>query len=153
MAVTTLQSQVLDLLNTLSARRQSLSNEIDSIDEQIRAVTITSRLLTAEGTAYPEDRPATSAATVTNSQVEVSSLRGMTARQAMSIIAKANNGRIRVSDAKDLLINASILKDSKNTWNIVYTILKRASEFEKVDGEPGLFRLVEFNGQGTLPNV
>jgi hypothetical protein len=55
---------------------------------------------------------------------------------------------VYVSDAKKALIAARILKDSKNTWAIIYTTLQRSKEFEKT-GKAGGFKLVTAEGSGA----
>jgi hypothetical protein len=78
---------------------------------------------------------------------------GKSTREACIAIAKRNNGVVRIAEAKQAIVAAQILKDSKNTWAIIYTTLHRSKEFEKGKGA-GEFRLIvppgEANPQGTL---
>ena len=141
------EAEVLNLLSQLDSKKQAMQarhvREIEEIDKEIQAVATTARLLRQAATT-----PAPSLI------VQVSSagdLRGKSARVACIEIAKANNGAVKISAAKDALIAAGILKNTKNAWGALYTTLTRSKEFEK-GPVPGTFKLVNWpeQGQGTL---
>ncbi len=76
---------------------------------------------------------------------------GKTAKEALIAIAKANEGTIRIVDAKQLLIGAGVIKKPKYAWGAIYTTLTRNHEFEKVPNERGTFRIVENHAQTKFP--
>jgi hypothetical protein len=134
------QGEVLKLLERLTSQRQVLEVEIDRIDSEIEAVTTTARLLKAGVTAD-------SAPPIKSLSIASHELSGLTTREALKRIASTSGGKVRVSDVKDILIDAGILKRSKNTWNIIYTILKRSPEFVRCEGEPGTYELLAADGR------
>lgn len=133
------ESEAMSLLSQLKAKKESLqlrhATELAEIDKEIEAVSITVRLLRE----VPES-------TDTRIEVKVPSvipndLFGMSTREACVEIAKRNHGMVFIAEAKKALIASRILKESKNTWSIIYTTLKRSKEFEKTPVSGG-FRLI-----------
>lgn len=74
---------------------------------------------------------------------------GKSIRAALVVVAKYNDGIVRITEAKPLLVGAGIVK-GKHAWGAIYTTLSRSPEFEKVAEEKGTFRLVENTAQGAL---
>ena len=139
------------LLRHLKSKKEALqvrhATELAEIDKELDAVSITLRLIQESTKADKSPTPETKPATIPGD------LYGKSTREACIEIAKRNNGIVRVADAKQALVSAQILKDSKNTWAIIYTTLYRSKEFEKGKG-PGEFRLINPSGdtdpQGTF---
>lgn len=128
----------MSLLRHLKSKKEAMelrhASELMEIDKEIEAVSITVRLL--------REAPAGEGPVEGNSQMVIpNNLIGKSAREACIEIAKANHGLVYVVEAKKALIAAGILKESKNTWAIVYTTLQRSKEFEKT-GVSGGFRLL-----------
>jgi hypothetical protein len=141
------ESETMELLRRLKLKKESAEKryaaELEAIDKEIAAVSITLRLLRES----PLDgRPASAV----EETVIPKSLFGKSAREACIEIAKRNNGIVRVGDAKKALLAANILKESKNTWAIIYTTLKRSKEFEKGE-RTGEFRLVDQEQARLIP--
>ncbi len=134
------ESEAMSLLRHLKAKKEMMETrhalELAEIDKEIDAVSITVRLL-----RETEDSAAKPAITYPQPTIP-NDLSGKSTRQACIAIAKQNNGIVRVADAKKALVSARILKETKNTWAIVYTTLHRSKEFEKAPGA-GEFRLIE----------
>jgi hypothetical protein len=133
------ESEAMSLLRHLKGKKESLqlrhASELAEIDKEIDAVSITVRLLreAPESNGAMED--------VKLPSVIPNDLSGKSTREACIEIAKNNNGMVFVGEAKKALIASRILKESKNTWAIIYTTLKRSKEFEKTSVSGG-FRLV-----------
>lgn len=137
------EAEVLQLLNQLNAKKETIQArhkaELDEVTKDIEAVLTTARLLRQPITivTMPDTWRAFSVP---------KDLCGKSARVACIEIAKANDGIVRISRAKDALIEAGILKPSKNAWGAVYTTLARSREFEK-GPQAGTFRLVSDSEQ------
>jgi hypothetical protein len=142
------QQQVLALLTKLKAKKETLQKEyadkVAEVDREIESVSTTVRLL-REPPAL-EIRVSESLSVSDGSLMN--QLMGKTARQALVLIAEANQGIVRITDAKRLLIGAGVIKKPKHAWGATYTNLMRSPEFEKVPDQAGTFRLVK--RQGTL---
>jgi hypothetical protein len=134
----TFEVATLDLLKHLKSKKEAMqvrhASELAEIDKEIEAVSITMRLLreTVDSSERTEEsKPA----------VIPNDLNGKSTRQACIEIAKRNNGVVFVGEAKKALVASRILKESKNTWAIIYTTLRRSKEFEKTSVSGG-FRLI-----------
>jgi hypothetical protein len=57
-------------------------------------------------------------------------------------MAVFNNGVVKVTEAKDALIAAGVLKKTKYSWSVVNTTLSRAKEFEKDHAQNGTYRFL-----------
>jgi hypothetical protein len=144
------ESEAMSLLRHLKSKKETVqlrhTAELQEIDREIDAVSITIRLLReapeSDG-VIEEVKPS----------VIPNDLFGKSTREACIEIAKKNGGIVYVGEAKKALVAAKVLKDSKNTWSIVYTTLHRSKEFERT-GVSGGFRLIsrEANSQQNLLN-
>jgi hypothetical protein len=61
--------------------------------------------------------------------------------EALTKIAKANNNRLKLITAKDLLLRAGVTKSRKNANNIIFNVIKRSELFKRV--APGEYELVQ----------
>ena len=66
-------------------------------------------------------------------------LRGMTHKQAVVSIAKHNGGTIRAQEAKRLMIQAGIMRETKNSTRMVHNAIISTGRFDRI--APGEFRL------------
>jgi len=141
-----LQTAALNLQARLKAKKERLDaqykQQVDELERQIQAVTTTLRLL---------HEPDACENSIGGSAVSVRELERKTAREALKIIARAAGGRVKITEAKPLLIQARILRKTKNTWGVIDTTLKRSPEFEKVPNEPATYRLKETYTRSQLP--
>jgi hypothetical protein len=133
------QEMTFQLLKQLKSKKEALEArhaiELADIDKEIEAVSITLRLLAeVPETDVPREE-------IKGPSVIPNDLFGKSTREACIEIARRNNGVVFVGEAKKALIASRILKDSKNTWAIIYTTLRRSKEFEKTDVS-GAFRLI-----------
>ena len=128
------EGEVMELLSQLKAKKdrvmQQYKSELDSIDQQIEAVSTTARLLRQ---SPKQNSPARNGSIIPD-------LHGMTIKQGCIEIAKRNDHIVRVSDARDALIAAGVMSEGKNSWGIVNTTLVRSKEFEKFPAERGAYR-------------
>jgi hypothetical protein len=123
------------LIEILRNKRTTLAEKLADIDKQLEAATLTKALL-GLGQDSEADEQETPIA------VPMRELRGMTQLEAMVHVAKKNNGRIRTSRIARLLIKAGLMKHTKNSYNIAYTVIRRSGKF-KPSGNPGEYELIE----------
>jgi hypothetical protein len=69
-------------------------------------------------------------------------LRGHTHKQAVIAIAKHNNGVVKASEAKALMIRAGIMAETKNSYRMARHAILSSGAFEKT--APGEYRLKNF---------
>jgi hypothetical protein len=67
------------------------------------------------------------------------SIRNMTQKQAVVAIARHNGGIIRAQEAKHLMIQAGIMKVTKNSTRMVHNAIISSDRFDRI--APGTFRL------------
>jgi hypothetical protein len=76
-----------------------------------------------------------------NTVADISGFKGLTQFQALQRIARNNNGRFKLKDAKRILLGAGLIKTAKNANNIIYNVIQREEgKFKRV--APGEYELV-----------
>ncbi len=121
-------------LSELEAKRNRMVQEIDKQIEHVRA-TIAS-LRNTSSTEAQIERGSLIA------EFPLAKIRNMTQVQALVTIARnENDGIIRAQDAKRLLIKAGVMRETKNSTNIIHAVIVRSEKFERV--RPGEYRLKE----------
>jgi hypothetical protein len=79
----------------------------------------------------------------------IGKLRKLTQVQALVVIANHYDGVVRAQEAKRLLIKAGVMRETKNSTNIIHAVIVRSEKFEKV--RPGEYRLrTAANGAGVM---
>lgn len=135
-AETKFEGELFDLLHRLYEKRKRLQaryeRDLAEVDRQIEGVQITGRIM---------QDPAENGLD-TFDPVIPNNLTGKSVRVACIEIAKQNNGILKVKDAIPMLLGASVLKQKKNAWGIIYTACARSEEFEKDPRSSGTFNLV-----------
>jgi hypothetical protein len=117
----------------LLEKRERLMRPLQELDQEIEHVTATLRSIQktqALGDLPKEDFP-------------IGKLRKLTQVQALVVIAKHNDGIVRAQEAKRLLIKAGVMRETKNSTNIIHAVILRSEKFERV--RPGEYRLKEKN--------
>jgi hypothetical protein len=126
--------QVITLRERLRAKEARLSQRLAEVRNQLEAVTITMGLLNrGQETDLEEALPA----------VSIEQVRGMKQLEALIYIARHNNNRVRIVDAKKLLGKAGVMKVSKNSYGILYTVITRSEKFKRCG--PGEYELLQPN--------
>jgi hypothetical protein len=76
-------------------------------------------------------------------------LRGMSHTQAVVAIAKNNGGVVKAQDAKRLMIQAGVMRDTKNSTHMVHNAIINSDRFDRIGR--GEFRLKTIgNGNGHI---
>jgi len=76
----------------------------------------------------------------------IGKLRKLTQVQDLVVIAKHNNRVVRAKEAKQLLIKAGVLRETKNSTTIIHAAIVRSDKFERIS--KGEHRL---KGHAPLP--
>jgi len=123
--------QVLaDHKKDLLARRERLLLPNQELDQEIEHVTATMRSL---------QKPAVTVTATVSFDFPIGKLRKLTQVQALMVIAKHYGGTIKAQEAKRLLIRAGVMRETKNSTNIIHAVILRSEKFERV--RPGEYRL------------
>ena len=113
----------------LLERRERLAQPLQLIDEEIQHVDGTLRSLQKNQTlSFPKEE-----------LFPIGKLRKLTQVQALVVVAKHNDGIVRAQEAKRLLIKAGVMRQTKNSTNIIHAVILRSEKFERV--RPGEYRL------------
>jgi hypothetical protein len=132
MTESTQADQLTELRDRLQSQKTKLAQRLLEVDEKLKAVTLTLSLLNRT-----EERETES------DIVSPRELQGMTQLEAMVHIARANKNRIKIIDAKKLLTKAGVMKLTKNSYGVLYTVINRSGKFEHCG--PGEYELIPDN--------
>jgi hypothetical protein len=124
-------SELLELQDKLRNKHEYYLKQLEQVTADLNVVTRTLELLEDKGTRKQEEYPI----------VPPALLKDMTQLDALKAIARANNGKFYVKDAKRLLVAAGLIENPKNVSSIVHTLIDRSDAFHRV--RRGLYRLVE----------
>jgi hypothetical protein len=129
--------QVLaDHKKELLARRERLLIPIQELEQEIEHITATMRSL-----QKPKNGIGFSA--LATPDFPIGRIRKLTQVQALTVIAKHYGGTFKAQEAKRLLIRAGVMRETKNSSNIIHAVIVRSEKFDKV--RPGEYRLKEAN--------
>ena len=124
--------QLTALRDSLMAKKTRLSEKLAEVEKHLEAVKTTIALLDHGEEKDQETRPV----------IPPRELHGMTQLDALIHVAKRNNNRVQIADAKKLLSKGGLMNGSpKNWYNILFTIIKRSEKFKHVG--PGEYELLE----------
>ena len=119
-----------DYRRDLLAKRERLLLPIQEVEQELEHITATMRSL-------QKKTPRVEAQTA--EEFPLGKLRKLTQVQALVVIAKHYNGIVRAQEAKRLLIKAGVMRETKNSTNMIHSVIIRSEKFEKV--RPGEYRL------------
>jgi hypothetical protein len=114
----------------LLERREKLYKPIQELEQEIEHV---------DGTLRSLQKPAVTVTASISFDFPVGQLRKLTQVQALMVIAKHYGGTFKAQEAKRLLIKAGVMRETKNSTNIIHAVIVRSEKFEKV--RPGEYRL------------
>jgi hypothetical protein len=129
--------RLFQLRERLGTKCTRLSDKLDEAKTQFSAVCLTIELLCGN-----EEREAPL-------PVAPRELQGMTQLEAMVYMARKNSGRLKTKDAARLLLEAGLMRKTKNSYNIAYTVIRRSEKF-KPSGIAGEYELIEEEGPKQL---
>jgi hypothetical protein len=116
----------------LSLQRENLRSQLKYIEERLAAVVLAIQVWKNTGPA---------ATSKNESNPYLRTLRGLTQVQALVKIAKdGGNNRFKLKDAKNLLLEAGLVKSKKNASTILFTAIHRSGKFKRV--APGEYEVL-----------
>ena len=121
--------ELVALKDRLQARAVKVKQKLAEIEKQVEAVSITLNLLKR---GEDGEEPTVN--------ISARELQGMKQLEALVYVAKQNNGRVRIMDAKQLLGKAGIMKLGKNSYGVLYTVITRSGKFKR--SGPGEYELL-----------
>jgi hypothetical protein len=121
---------ITDYKKKLLARRERLMLPIQEVEQEIEHIAATIRSL---------QKPLQPAGFTATLDFPIGKLRKLTQVQALTVIAKHYGGTFKAQEAKRLLIKAGVMRETKNSTNIIHAVIVRSEKFEKV--KPGEYRL------------
>jgi len=112
-------------LDDLKAAAEEANYRVEEKQDEIRAVELTESLL------YP----------AAAAGVLIGELHGLTQKEALVKIAKANKGVLHTKAAKSVMLRAGLIKSSKNASQIIFNTVLKSGLFVKA--APGEYELLE----------
>jgi hypothetical protein len=120
----------------LLERRERLIRPVQELDQEIEHVDATLRSIQG-----PKLTGFAALTIPTVPEFPIGKIRKLTQVQALVVIAKHYDGTFKAQEAKRLLIKAGVMRETKNSTNIIHAVILRSEKFEKV--RPGEYRLKE----------
>ena len=121
----------------LLERRQQLMKPLQEVDQEIEHVDATLRSIQQKSTVTAGFRVPFEA-----SDFPIAQIRSLTQVQALVRIAKHCGGTFKAQEAKRLLIKSGVMRQTKNSTNVIHAVIRRSEKFERV--RPGEYRLKNF---------
>lgn len=123
----------------LVKNRESLLKQLERLQREIQALDVVLKMgrNEEEPRQLPLPTPPPS-----GFPISAQDLRGMKQKPALRVIARAQSGILRTGEAKDLMIAAKIMRDTKNAYKMVYNLIRNMEEFQPTDNR-GEYRLTE----------
>lgn len=122
----------------LLEKRERLVLPLQEIEQEIEHVTATLRSLQRPA---PAPLPKGDINFSAIQDFPIGKLRKLTQVQALVQIANHFGGIVKAQEAKRLLIRAGVMRETKNSTNIIHAVIIRSEKFEKV--RPGEYKLKE----------
>ncbi|MFZ0418378.1 MAG: hypothetical protein WAM04_09740 [Candidatus Sulfotelmatobacter sp.] len=119
-----------DHRKSLLEKRERLYRPLQEVDQEIEHI---------DGTLRSLQRPAVTVTGTITIDFPIGKLRKLTQVQALMVIANHYGGTFKAQEAKRLLIRAGVMRETKNSSNIIHAVIVRSEKFEKV--RPGEYRL------------
>ena len=145
-----------ELKSRLEQQASSLQAQLDKVMGQLESVATTLELLKDQQPQQqplpvwsPPQQPQDAVPPGAIRAISPSELSGLTQLEAIIKIAKANNNRVRLVTARDLLLKAGLTTSEKNAMNIVFNVIKRSDRFRKAT--PGIYELLPDGKKASDP--
>lgn len=112
----------------LTEKREKLMRPVVDVERELSAVTLTLSVVLRE-----------EAVSTVEIGFPLRKLKNMTQTQALVEIANFNGGELKCLDAKAILVNAKLMKNSRNAARMVNGTINRSGLFDRVSR--GVYRL------------
>lgn len=125
-------SELINLKERLEDKAKSLANQLNQVHAQLSSVTTTLALLGhKERKAENGEEPILI--------FPPQQIKGLTHHEALERIARANNNRLKITEARKVLIAAKMISTPKNAYSIISNTIGRIGKFKKIG--PGEYEL------------
>lgn len=133
-------AELIKLKQRLEEKVSTFARKLGEAQQQLKSVATTLELLgySGENVAAPERK-------FIYPPIQ---LKGLTQPQALERIAKANNGRFKITDVIPVLIEAGVMKRTKNAYSMIFSTIQRTEKYERVG--PGEYVLKSETPQRAL---
>ncbi len=125
-------SKLIDLKERLEAKAENLTNQLNQVRTQLNSVTTTLGLLGHKTQKVEESDEL-------NLIFPPQQIKGLTHHEALERIARANNNRLKITEARQVLIAARMISTPKNAYSIISNTIGRVGKFRKIG--PGEYEL------------
>jgi len=106
----------------LVAKREKLARPLAEVDKKLSDVSsVLGMILSGPASEETEIVPG----------FPLKKLKGLTHVQALVEIAKYNGGTLRAQEAKDIMIRAGVMRNTKNSTHMVHGAIARSEAFER----------------------
>lgn len=122
----------------LEKNRKTLLEVFDRVQKEIQALDVVLKT----GRKAEEPHQMVLPATPAGFPISAQDIRGLKQKPALKMIARAQGGIVRTGEAKDLMIAARIMKETKNAYKMVYNLIRNMEEFQPTDNR-GEYRLID----------
>jgi DNA-binding transcriptional regulator YbjK len=139
------QTGLVNLLADLRGQERKCKSILEDITHKIDAVQVALALL-REKYGLASEEP--------ERESLVAAIHGKSQPDALIMIAKVHNGRVKVTEVKRMLLEAGVITNTKTAYQQITSTLVRSKHFEKV--APGEYSLVQDEakvGQRSLPHL
>jgi hypothetical protein len=127
------REETISYLKTMRDGHMEQVNRLDKTIEQLNGIIdVLEKQAIAQGVSIP-------APSVPAVDFPIGKLRKLTQLQAIVAIAVHNGGTVKAQDAKRLLIEAHVMRETKNSTNITHNVIIRSGKFDRIG--PGEYRL------------
>jgi hypothetical protein len=125
-------SELIRLKERLEDKAKNLASQLNQVHAQLNSVTTTLALLGHKAQK-------TEAAEEITLIFPPQQLKGLTHHEALERIARANNNRLKITEARQVLIAAKMISTPKNAYSIISNTIGRVGKFKKIG--PGEYEL------------
>ncbi|SRR5712692_1721683 len=127
------------LKRDLTAKREKLARPLAEVDKKLADVSsVLGMILSGPASEEIEIVPG----------FPLKKLKGLTHVQALVEIAKYNGGTLAAQEAKDIMIRAGVMRNTKNSTHMVHGAIARSEAFERIGR--GEYRLIESASKKTV---
>jgi hypothetical protein len=126
--------ELLKLKQRLDEKVQNLSVQLEQAQKQRNSVITTLELLGHDTDIETEEAPFI---------FPPAQIKGLTHHEALERIAKANNGRLKLADARRVIVAAGMISTPKNAYSILSNTIGRVGKFRKIG--PGEYELPDWD--------
>jgi hypothetical protein len=135
----TLEETLRDLMELRDRYRDKYTEQLNQMDETMEHLGAIIEMVQKDMLAQPVSAPRPMVPGPAVAEFPIGKLRNLTQLQAVVAIATHNRGTVKAQDAKRLMIQAKVMKETKNSTNITHNVIIRSKKFDRVG--PGEYRL------------